>query len=1098
MNSQQDPPLADAAERALAAADLTQTYLVEAAAGTGKTTLLVQRVLNIVRQKQTPLSRVVAITFTEKAAGDLKIKLRSALESVLRTDAEHHSLFAAALHDLDAMSVGTIHAFCRDLIAQRPVEAGTDPGFVVADEAAARLLRDEVWEAWMAGELNQKSCPAYPFLERGLAVASVRRELSLRSLFDAMVEQRDDLKRFHITAADPSLLELHIASFVRATEAAFDLAQNCRREEDTLLRTLRIIERWSKQVDWTDFAAALRALRELPSFNKGHKGQQGNWTADALTQARAFVETFREQCATLAAKLISREAAPVIEWLKGAADAYEQAKRERGWLDFNDLLWVAQQLLQQHIAVREDFKARYDYLLVDEFQDTDPLQTEIVFFLAEQPSEFAARWTDVKTVPGKLFIVADPKQSIYRFRRADLDLYGAVRKKIESAGRCLPIRVNFRCDPAIIREVNEVFRDLMTGISGDHYEPDYVAMEPHRPSGGDSRIILLPPSTADDVTAATVLAQREAACIAEYVCRVVEKEELLRDGDPTPIRYRDIGILYFATTHLADLEQALRARDIPYQIAGGRDFGKRIEVQALQAVLAAIDNPFDQMAVVGALRSPFFACSDEELLQHHLTGGDFVYTTATSHDSYLEANFALLRELHEQRRHGSVAMVVASLLEKTPGLMVYGLKPQGEARIGNLLKVLDWAQRYENDGGSFHDLTRWLARLEDLRTAEDDSLPAESGDDAVQLMTFHKAKGLEFPMVILYRLAHEFSPARNTLLLDRRTGALEFSSPAGTTSNFNELLNDEEQRARQETMRLLYVAMTRARDKLVLPLYWEKPERAAGKRWLHQFLRAQYASDESGLPLASGDAATVEDTSSYNLESPPRENLIVKIAVGERSDAPPVRTDQPEQWRVQRDTAAESLNRDQTLLRPSDLVEIPETTARSGGTLLMEPAAAFGRFVHRMLERVALPQAGNLQSLAAATAEEFAVSEEQCEEGQRLVRELLNSDFFTQRVLPAGRWWRELNFVADDEGTLVEGVMDLVYYENKLPVIVDYKTDFVSAAEIHDHAQRYRGQAAAYARALSRIVGQPAREVVLCFLRLGMTVTLSGDDLSIA
>jgi ATP-dependent helicase/nuclease subunit A len=397
---------------------------------------------------------------------------------------------------------------------------------------------------------------------------------------------------------------------------------------------------------------------------------------------------FEIAAAALQRDLVSVLAAPLIEWLKGAVVAYEEAKAVRGVVDFHDLLIRARRMLRDHPAVREFFKARYNYILVDEFQDTDPLQAEVAFFLAERAGQTAASWDEVRLDQGKLFLVGDPKQSIYRFRRADLDLYGRVKERVNEGGECLPIRVNFRSRPELIAEVNALFSPWMTGPQGGRYEPEYVAMEAER-NGDASRpaaLFLPPPESCDLTGGAEALAEAEAACIAEFVREQAGRFEIEeKGGGVRPMRYRDVGVLYAATTHLTKLENAFKSRGLPFQVSGGRALPSRSEIIALRAVLKAVDNPYDENSVVGALRSPFFGCSDEELLEHRFAGGRFDYVSEVPAGSKLEESFRVLRLLHEQRRKRAPSETLMDIFELTAGLSVFALKPQGEARVSNLL-----------------------------------------------------------------------------------------------------------------------------------------------------------------------------------------------------------------------------------------------------------------------------------------------------------------------------------------------------------------------------------------------------------------------------
>jgi ATP-dependent helicase/nuclease subunit A len=1088
-------PLVDENERELAANDLSRTYLVEAAAGTGKTTLLVQRILSIVKTTLVPLSRVAAITFTEKAAGELKVRLRQELEKGARDEGEEAERCRQELLHLDAMPVSTIHAFCRDLVQQRPVEAGIDPESGMADETVARMLLDEAWQTWIADEFSRDCSAAQPFLERGMKIESAAQDTSLRSLMELLSSRREDLEALHVPHRDKPDLYREIEAFRADLSRAVLLKRHCTDTSDLLYRQIEDLERWLLSARTDDISVEILWLIARP--RKKQKGKKGNWPEAELQEAREyFSETLESTSEAMLSSLISFQAAPLVEWLKGAVRAYQQLKTDRGLLDFQDLLILARDMLKTHRDAREYFKQRFDYLLVDEFQDTDPLQAEIVFFLAEKREQFAENWEEAEIEEGRLFIVGDPKQSIYRFRRADLDLYGRVRELIGASGDCLAISVNFRSDPVLTTEVNGLFSKWMEGPSGTRYEPQYVPMTPNRePSEDGPRAVFLspPPKLALDQSVGK-LVEAEAACVAQYVESLITSGRLLPRGkeEPRPVTYGDIAILYHVTTHLSELENALRARGIPYQVSGGRDLPKRSEMQALRVVLAALDNPFDETGVVGALRSPFFGCSDEELLTHKLDGGDFKYLSQSSTVPHIELSFSTLRTLHGRKRDAKPSELVTALFEQTTGLAVYALKPQGESRVANLLKTLDVARNFEASGSfSFHRLVRWLERLEELRVGEDD-LHAEN-TDAVQLMTFHKAKGLEFPVVVLYQLSQDHERRKENALVGRQERTVELTTPTGATAGYANALIEERDRAWHEAMRLFYVAMTRAREMLVVPAYWCKKGEVREQQWFLKLLRSRFAVTDSGIPAIDGTAFTLHNTRDYELESELQEGLLFDFSGDVPSDQVAASRLARNAWEDARDLAARALDRHGEFVKPSGHAKDsprPIPLLRGNGD-----AAAFGLYVHRMFQQVTLPGAKDLEPVSLGAAADFGITGKQIENGRDLVRRALESELFRTRVLKTADLWRELNFTAELDGAIVEGAMDLVFRENDRLVIVDFKTDRVAAEEVAERAQQYQYQAAIYARALEKIAGQEVPEVLLYFLRPDVIVTFGRNEM---
>ncbi len=467
MSKTPPPTLADAAERERIETSLDRNVLVEAAAGTGKTTLMVRRILNLVSDKKLKqrLSRIAAITFTEKAAGELKMRLREKIEQ--------SGLPPSVLTDLELAQCGTIHSFCAGILHERPVEAGVDPAFQVADALQTELLQEEVWRDWIEGQMAAESDTGAAVLTRALYLDI---ELpALRSLAQALVAQRARLswedaparrEGAEIWREAGALME----SLVRVVPSCTDP------ENDTMMKRiaplLSVAPGWGSLTPREQEHALLRAVLPAPaSGNFNRVGTKKNWLGEnVLLDAREWMQ----QLVALHDEAADAFLCELLQWLCGFGAAYEREKHQRGLLDFDDLLLKTRDLLRSNLDVRRDFQRRYDRLLVDEFQDTDPVQAEIVFFLAEKEAK-ARDWREVTLAPGKLFVVGDPKQSIYRFRGADIEVYHAAREALAAQGNVENIKTSFRTASTLVEWVNDVFKKLIARPEKDAmYQPDYV------------------------------------------------------------------------------------------------------------------------------------------------------------------------------------------------------------------------------------------------------------------------------------------------------------------------------------------------------------------------------------------------------------------------------------------------------------------------------------------------------------------------------------------------------------------------------------------------------------------------------------------------
>ena len=827
--------LADQEDRDRAVHDLSESYVIEAAAGTGKTTVLVSRILNLIREGEANLEEIVAITFTEKAVGELKIKLREKLEEAVLTasPSAQQDRLTQALSALERMQVTTIHSFCGSLLRERPVEARLDPNFEVADELTASLLRTEIWEEWLAKKMDK----VHPDMRKAVLLGVTTSQLE--ELGQVMLDHQDVLD--FLPCQGPNAegsTDLLIKSMKEWLKGLDDLKIHCKKPgEDKAFQKIGKLNELVAELE----SFSNEEEREVFIFQKmsigsaERLGAQTKWKSkEALEEVRNVINRMSESVNQVQASIADSALNGLARRLISYVESYQKAKQERNYLDFNDLLLYTRQMLKDHIEVRQYFRQRYPFLLVDEFQDTDPLQAEIVFFLSEMDGKAPAlKWNDVKVSAKRLFLVGDPKQSIYRFRRADIEMYEDAKKSMGSK-RLLTISQNFRCAPSILRAVNRMFEKLIQRSTQEDYQPEYVSLGFGRkettlpPQHG---LILLYPPEDRTFGFANVEEQRrwESRCIAAFIQRLVSEEKWQVWDESLqslrPVGLKDIAILMRTYYPLEHLETALRSYEVDYRVIGGRYFYKRQEVEQLLCVLRTIDHPHDQVSLIAALRSPFFGISDEEIFLFHQKGGVLNYLQEAK-GTPLEKPFLLLRELHKIRNQTSVAAILNHLYEATSGLVLFLLKPQGEQRVANLIKISDTARALAERGMlSFRGFVRWLAERQGEGADEEEPPTLERGDDFVKLLTIHRAKGLEFPVVILVDLAYKGSKGNN-FIVDRKGERIAIrvgrEEDQFQTNNFEDLNEWEEIRDEAEERRLLYVAMTRAREFIVLPLYWAK------------------------------------------------------------------------------------------------------------------------------------------------------------------------------------------------------------------------------------------------------------------------------------
>ncbi len=833
---------------------------------------------------------------------------------------------------------------------------------------------------------------------------------------------------------------------------------------------------------------------------------------------------------------------PVIE-------RYQRLKESAGRLDFLDLLLITRDLLRRDVAVRRDYQARFTHVFVDEFQDTDPLQAEILLLLASaDPDE--VEWMRVRPVPGKLFIVGDPKQSIYRFRRADVALYEDVKRRLLATGAVLQhLTVSFRAVPDIQSAVNAALAPRMAASASQAtyvplvavrervaVQPSIVALPVPAPYGDYGKVVDWQiEKSFPDVAAAFV-----AWLVRESGWTVSES-----DGTRRPIAPRDVCILFrrfrsYETDVTHAYVRALEARHLPHVLVGGSAFHGREEVEALRNVLAAIERPDDELAVFATLRGPFFALADGALLAFRERCGSLHPFRRMPDDlplglAEVGAAMAVLRDLHRGRNRRPIADTIGRFLAATRAHAGIAIWPTGEQALANVTRLIDLARRAERQGvTSFRGFVDRL--VADAERGEGSDAPIlEEGTDGVRLMTVHRAKGLEFPVVLLADLTAKEAPGEPSRYTDARRGLCAMRLAGCSPPELLAHRDDEREREREEAARILYVAATRARDLLVVPVIGD--ERRDG--WLAALHPVVYP-DESRR--RQPEAATPPACPRFGLDSvahrpdraPGRER---SVAPG--LHAPEVGTHRVVWW----DPSTLALEIEETVgLRQQKLLEADESgvtsergvrahaawqatrervhaiasqptvrveTATQWATTAADaPAAAelaalaagvevevvprsatddrpsgtsFGILVHAVLATVDLDaDADAIDAAVALQARMVGAARAEATAAGGVVAAALAHPVVRRAASAAraGACRREVGLACRlGEGTLIEGVADLVFRDEVRGgwTVVDFKTD----REIAGRLAEYRWQLAAYAHAVALATGTPTRAMVL-------------------
>ena len=955
----------------------------------------------------------------------------------------------------------------------------------------------------------------------------------------------------------------------------------------------------------------LAANRNFINPRKGSGAQYGDGVSRAgvVEQHKKIVDVLRNFRRVADADL----AALLQGELRGPMATYAELKADAGRLDFVDLLLEARDLVRDHDEVRQDFQRRFTRIFIDEFQDTDPLQAEILLLLAaDDPTE--REWRRVRPAPGKLFIVGDPKQSIYRFRRADVGVYQKVKTQLQDRGvAAVALTTSFRAVPSIQKLVNRAFAPIMSPVGGrgasELPQAEYVPLSPHRDEvDGQPSIVVLPVPRPYGMrrVAASAIERSLPDAVGAFVSWLVTESgwkvrERLPSGDESgttsvetsghvPVAARHVCLLFrrfesFGTDMTRAYVDALEARELPHLLVGGRTFHDREEVTTMRAALAAVEYPDDELSVFATLRGSLFAIEDAALLEYHhrfgrlhpfrspaeLGAGDPVddgsADTERGRLAPIVEALEVLRVAHRRRNDVPVAETIGRLLETTRAHAGFVMRPGGEQALANVMQIAEMARRYEAGGGlSFRG---FVERLEDQAVARQagEAQILEEGSDGVRIMTVHRAKGLEFPVVIL---------ADPTCKLHRKTAGRFIDAERGLCAlriagwSPLDLLDHEAvevERDRQEGIRLAYVAATRARDLLVVPAVGDGPFQdgwlgplddaiyppivsrrdpsagpacppfgldsvvdrpdgdparpdtvAPGMYWFaggEANGRAKVLPFQANTP-GSGPGSPTSDSLPVVAQTPisgypvvwwdpnsPTLHLGIEARFGIRQaellskDAPASVVEQDlaryRAWRVRRDqTVSEAATPSLRVITVTELAErlvadrVPAATdvdepevVELGGDPDRPSGRRFGALVHAVLAVTPLDattdQIGEFAGLEGRML--GATDAEMMAAGAVATAALAHPIFDRARHADSvGACRREVPVTMKaDDGTLVEGVVDLAFRDDGVWVVVDFKTD----RELEVALDVYRRQVRLYAQMVARATGEPARAVLM-------------------
>jgi ATP-dependent helicase/nuclease subunit A len=1011
--------------------------LVEAGAGAGKTGSMARRLAAMIVSGVCRIEDVAAVTFTRKAAAELVGRCRIELEWRLARETGQRALrLRQALAEMERMFAGTIHAFCARLLHERPVEAGVAPGFIELEDAEDTIARKRAWREFLE---QQRASGSSILME--LEAAQVRPQ-DLDGAFGILCMYPDvefPAGNAQIPNAEPTwtLIDDFAAKLIALLPSTIDPKTTCpiQAQARDFLSVLQ----------WQDRSRPTVLARLLSGWDKNYKATQKWWRSKAVAlEATGLVQQFQTEAITPFLTAWRRYLYRLIVTVASEARSFAaESRRRAAALNYEDLLQRTAEVLRSDLEVRESLQHKYPHIFVDEFQDTDPIQTEIVFLLSAEPGVHSD-WTQAPLRPGALFLVGDPKQSIFRFRRADIDIYERAKQRIlETGGKVVELTTCFRAIPAVSTWANGVFKSLFPPAATPQ-QPSYRELNGVNEGQGPGGIFQsCVPAAIERKQVPAADAQAISAYIASQVatgCR----------------RWGDFLVITRKKEHLGLYADALERARVPYEVSGSEGFQDSVSVDALVALLYSLANPDDAPSLVGVLRGPLFGFDDVTLFEHRHRGGQLLLNAPIDPNlrGALVESLQSMQEMYRWTRTLPIGTSVEKILERTGLLAWASAESAGGGEAGKLMFAVDCLREASETGVSFAQAVEELEFR--LGVGESDPPTLEPGrQDVVRVMNLHKAKGLESKVVFLVdplagvrpradvHVVREGNLARGYLQVTRRKGEYQsevLAEPEGWAAHEAAELTY----VTAEELRLLYVACTRPMEMLVISR-WDKDDQRSVRPW------------ETLAPFLA---------SAPRLELPPR---VATAPVSVRDN-------------IDTDRLAAGAEREKlfaSLLFPTSIVEAISTLAEGGSheaTVPGEPyGPAWGRIVHALLQYATLfPGCSreDLEGRARLLVMGDPLTHGFGEDAVATVLNVMTSAFWTH-VGKANVRLSEVPLMAEIPGSsprrLEAGVIDLALRFDGGWEIVDYKTE---AGDVGLLVNRYAKQVQAYAACWERITGE--------------------------
>ena len=1092
---------------------IDRSLLVSASAGTGKTRVLVDRYINILRRTPTKVDEIVAITFTEKAAAEMKERIR---RSIRLLDQYETNIDENLPDQISTAPISTIHSFCAKTLQENSEEVGIDPQFRIIDEVEELILRKQNLDVFLHEELNEADSPA-------LALINYFDLFQIREMLNIVWQKQVDVAEPLEKTSDKTVseiynqikqhymkftLELFSGAFLttRAINACeFLKSHNAGDADDRLQLAKTTLLGAIEQIKTGQIPNGLSDGSLSKAFGLNNKGRQSNWGAE-LAEMRENHRYLRTIWDEIKGRLfafdddLERENAGLANSFSRLAllwiEYYRQALNEKSAVDFNGLEILTEAFFRSKSDAAKRYANRFKHLLVDEFQDVSPVQDRILTAICDLNPSL------------KTFYVGDEKQSIYRFRGAEVEIFNGYKCKKS----LLYLNINYRSIWPLNNFFNRFFEFLLNSReTAPEYDVRYDKPVESRDDTQTENIpveLLLIKPNDEDKESDSGLSQTDAEFV--NVIHGIKKlcnREIIKDksGKMRKPQWRDFTILLRSRTHQEQLERILNRAGVPYYVSSGIGFYQRREVLDVTNFLRALINWYDEIAIIGTLRSPMVGMSDDTLMALSTENGlidgirklinqDEGYRRSLDHEAVKQFQkfLDLYNQLYDKMVSLTTAELIQAILDATNYLAVLAAFPEEKQSIANVLKLVDLAIEWSGTQDiSPVDYIRRIQLYQTMQIREGEANLSSEIEDSVTIMTIHAAKGLAFPIVVIPELAARKRSSYNRLLTNNYDHIAfnlktTFSDNQGYYYQF--LCQREKDRAAAEEKRILYVAATRAESYLLLSAI-DKPGKSAKSLWSN--LNAFFDTENSGVQITECSLAEAADLYANFQKS--TSNVRRSLTIDQRRNIERMIESLPVIKQVGNVTPTAFAT-----WVGKNLGEIPSYEKYQSSDILSSvtslSALEIGMVIHQAFSWWDFK---NVQTLSDYTAQLIRPYSLNSVEEKRLLDQFSGwgqkfiqpENELLKYIQDASQIFQEVDIHAWMFETLVEGKIDLLLKtKTDQYIVVDFKSDHIKDYPEKATMIKYNAQLDLYALMLSRWSKLDVAKTCLYFIRTGLLI----------